>query len=192
MESQGKSNTIVMVPDYNSPRPRPKRSEVPIQIPTLFSPPPPPLPATSPTMHLRHSRPPFPGPPPRPSPSAPPPPPPKPASPRAYSFPHPFASLHCCFRFSAILAYCFLACAGCERQPSMRCKLKVLDTKHRPICFHFLPVFKIEFLSLLSNLIACLPRLFPPPSSFSSPPSLLFFVSHPIPSVFPYDGELQL
>ena len=70
----------------------------------------------------------------------------------------------------------------------MRCKPKVLDTKHRPICFHFLPAFKLEFLSLLSWF---LPRRFPPPSSFSSPPSLLVFVSHPIPSVFPYDGELQ-
>ena len=28
-------------------------------------------------------------------------------------------------------------------------------------------------------------------SSAVSPPSLLFLVSHPIPSVFPYDGELQ-
>ena len=33
------------------------------------------------------------------------------------------------------------------------CKPKVLDTKHRPICFHLLPVCKLEFLSLLSTLI---------------------------------------
>ena len=72
-----------------------------------------------------------------------------------------------------------------------RCKPEVLDTKHRPICFHFLPVFKLEFLSPLSTLIGFWPPLFPPPSSFSSPPSLLFFVSHPIQSVFPCDGELQ-
>ena len=33
---------------------------------------------------------------------------------------------------------------------------------------------KLEFVSLLSTLIVFLPRLFPPPSSYSSPPSVLF------------------
>ena len=77
----------------------------------------------------------------------------------------------------------FLACTGRERQPSMRCKPRVLHTKHRPICFHFLPVFRFEFLSLLSTLIAVLPRIFPPPSSFSSPPFLLFCFLSLIPSL---------
>ena len=73
----------------------------------------------------------------------------------------------------------------------MRCKPNVLDTKHRPSCFHFLPVFTLEFLSRLSALLVVVARLFPPQSSFSSPPSLFFFDSHPMPSIFPYDGELQ-
>ena len=72
----------------------------------------------------------------------------------------------------------------------MRCKPKVLDTKPRPNWFHLLPVFKLEFLSLLFTSTVVLPRLFPPPSSFFLAPFSLFFVSHPIPSVFPYDGEL--
>ena len=60
----------------------------------------------------------------------------------------------------------------------MRCKPKVLDTKHRPICFRLLPVFKLEFLSLLSTLIVfCLVfflrgPVLPRPLFFCFPPAL--------------------
>ena len=48
-------------------------------------------------------------------------------------------------------------------------------SQYRTLYVHFLRVFKLEFPSLLSTSIDFLLRLFRPPSSFSSPPSLLVF-----------------
>ena len=123
---------------FNSPRPRPKRSEVPIRIPlfpTLIPSQPscfkvgggvkePQGPAVKSRLLqwiwavCRESH---------------------PRSPPLPLFRHFFSCLHCLHWLM--------------QQPSMRCKPKILDTKHGPICFHFLPFFKLEFLSLLSPLI---------------------------------------
>ena len=97
----------------NSPRPRPKWSEAPFH----------PLPA-----RLR-------------SVSGPPPPHPPPAC----SFPQPFESLslHCCFRFSAILA--FHSCLHWLRAAAVDAL--------QAFVFISCPFAKLEFLSLLSTLI---------------------------------------
>ena len=86
-------------------------------------------------------------------------------SPPACSFPHPFASLslHCCYRFSAILAL-FLLLALAE-SGSRRCAASLRSSTQSTSTF----VFISEFLSLLFTLTALLPCLFPPLSSFSSP-----------------------
>ena len=62
----------------------------------------------------------------------------------------------------------------------MRCTPKVLDTEHKPICFHFLTVFKLEFLSLLSTLAVFLPVSFLRRPVFPRPLLFWFFLScHP-------------
>ena len=93
-----------------------------------------------------------------------------------------------CFSHSCFLFF-LLALAASGRR---RCAASLRSSTQSTNPFVFISCqFPTRVAEPDFHLNCFLCRLFPPPSSFSSPPSLLLLVSHPIPSVFPYDSVLQ-